>query len=111
SLAEASEARKVRLTALRKQKAGEVVNDQGYLTSICGLNYLTDVFLNVNRVAEPVIKNRNFDPESRTLKKHTANDIVVEDTVENQVKGMAVQIIADDERRRAQELVRFPYIP
>ena len=29
SLAEASEARKARLTALRKQKAGEVVNDQG----------------------------------------------------------------------------------
>ena len=79
------------------------------LTSICGLNYLINVFLYVNRVAEPVLKNRNFDPESRTLKKHTANDVVMEDTVENQVKGMAVEIIADDERQRAQELVRFPY--
>ena len=76
---------------------------------MCGLNYLINAFLNVNRVAEPVIKNRNFDPESRTLKKHTANDVVMEDTVENQVKGMAVEIIADDERQRAQELVRFPY--
>lgn len=30
----------------------------------------------------------------------------MEDTVENQVKGLAEQIIADDEKRRAQELVR-----
>lgn len=29
----------------------------------------------------------------------------MEDTVENQARGMAAQIIADDEKRRAQELV------
>ena len=79
----------------------------GVLTSTCGLNHVNNLFFNVNRVSEPLIKNRNFDPESRTLKKHTTNDIVVEDTVENRVKGMAAQIITDDERRRAQELVRF----
>jgi len=57
-------------------------------------------------VAEPLIKNRNFDPESRTLKKLTKDDVEMEDTVETQVKGLAEQIIADDEKRRAQELVR-----
>ena len=57
-------------------------------------------------VAQPLIKNRNFDPESRTLKKLTQNDVEMEDTVETQVKGLAEQIIADDENRRAQELVR-----
>lgn len=63
------------------------------------------VDLRFKRATEPFIKSRNFDPDSRTLKKHKANDAVMEDTVENQVKGMAEQIIADDERRRAQELV------
>ena len=58
------------------------------------------------RVTQPLIKNRNFDPESRTLKKHTQEDVEMEDTVEVQVKGLAEQIIADDEKRRAQELVR-----
>lgn len=57
-------------------------------------------------VAQPLIKNRNFDPESRTLKKLTHDDVEMEDTVETQVKGLAEQIIADDENRRAQELVR-----
>jgi hypothetical protein len=60
----------------------------------------------VYSVAEPLIKSRNFDPESRTLKKRTQEDTVMQDTVENRVKGLAEQIIADDEKRRAQELVR-----
>lgn len=59
---------------------------------------------NYDRFSEPLIKNRNFDPESRTLKKHKADDFA-EDTVEKRVDGMAAQIIADDEKRRAQELV------
>lgn len=57
-------------------------------------------------VPEPLIKSRNFDPESRALKKRTLEDAEMEDTVENRVKGLAEQIIADDEKRRAQELVR-----
>ncbi|KDR73579.1 hypothetical protein GALMADRAFT_620576 [Galerina marginata CBS 339.88] len=91
SLAEASEARKARLIALRKRKAGEAVDDNGFV--------------------EPLIKNRNFDPESRTLRKRTQADVVMEDTVENQVKGLAEQIIADDEKRRAQELDVFNIAP
>ena len=55
---------------------------------------------------EPLVKSRNFDPESRALKKRTQEDAEMEDTVENRVKGLAEQIIADDEKRRAQELVR-----
>ncbi|CAA7271489.1 unnamed protein product [Cyclocybe aegerita] len=91
SLAEASEARKARLLALRKRKHGEVVDENG--------------------VPEPLIKTRNFDPESRTLKKHTQDDVVMQDTVENQVAGLAEQIIADDEKRRAQELDVFNIQP
>ncbi|KAF9532154.1 cwf18 pre-mRNA splicing factor-domain-containing protein [Crepidotus variabilis] len=91
SLAEASEARKARLTALRKRKDGEITEADG--------------------TAQPLIKNRNFDPESRTLKKHKVDDTVMEDTVENRVKGMAEQIIADDEQRRAQELDVFNIAP
>ncbi|KAH9483888.1 Coiled-coil domain-containing protein 12 [Psilocybe cubensis] len=91
SLQEASEARKARLIALRKRKAGELVDENG--------------------AVEPLIKNRNFDPESRALKKHTREDIIMEDTVEHQVKGLAEQIIADDEKRRAQELDVFNIAP
>ncbi|KIM48775.1 hypothetical protein M413DRAFT_85897 [Hebeloma cylindrosporum] len=91
SLAEASEARKARLIALRKRKAGEAIDEDG--------------------VAQPLIKNRNFDPESRTLKKVTQGDVEMEDTVETQVKGLAEQIIADDEKRRAQELDVFNIAP
>jgi hypothetical protein len=56
---------------------------------------------------EPVIKNRNYDPESRTLKKRTReDDVVMQDTVEKDVEGLAQKIIKEDEQRRAQELVR-----
>ena len=56
---------------------------------------------------EPVIKNRNYDPESRTLKKRTReDDAIMEDTVEKDVEGLAQKIIEEDEQRRAQELVR-----
>jgi len=91
SLAEASEARKARLIALRKRKTGEAVDEEGN--------------------AEPLIKNRNFDPESRTLRKHANDDVVMQDTVEVQVKGLAEQIIAEDEKLRAQELDVFNIAP
>ena len=67
------------------------------------LNYLISYLRN----AEPLIKNRNFDPDSRTLRKHANDDVVMQDTVEVQVKGLAEQIMAEDEKLRAQELVRF----
>ena len=56
---------------------------------------------------EPIIKNRNYDPESRTLKKRTReDDAMMQDTVEKNVEGLAQKIITEDEQRRAQELVR-----
>lgn len=48
--------------------------------------------------------NRNFDPETRTLRKRQANE-EIEDTLEKNVKGLAEQIIAEDEAKRAQDLV------
>ncbi|KAI0636400.1 mRNA splicing factor [Trametes polyzona] len=93
SLAEASEARKARLIALRKRKAGEAVDD-------------------TSGEAEPVIKHRSFDPTTRTLKKHTQDeDVQMEDTVEHQVDGLAEKIIAEDAERRAQDLDLFNIAP
>ena len=55
---------------------------------------------------EPVLKNRNFDPVTRTLRKHDrTEDAIMEDTVEKNVDGLAEKIITEDEERRAQELV------
>ncbi|PBL00426.1 mRNA splicing factor [Armillaria gallica] len=82
ALAEASEARKARLLALKARKDGDI------------------------------IKSRNFDPESRTLKKRTRQeDVEMEDTVEKNVEGVAEKIIAEDEQRRAQELDVFNIAP
>jgi len=53
---------------------------------------------------EPVLTNRNFDPETRTLRKHQTN-VEMDDTLESNVKGLAEQIVADDEAKRAQDLV------
>jgi len=93
SLADASEARKARLVALRKRKAGEAVEGD-------------------NESTEPVIKHRIFDPETRTLKKHTKDDdVVMEDTVEKKVEGLAQAIIAEDKERRAQDLDLFNIAP
>ncbi|KAJ3559319.1 hypothetical protein NP233_g11295 [Leucocoprinus birnbaumii] len=90
SLAEASEARKARLLALRKRKAGEAVDD----------------------AVESLFKPRNFDPESRTLKKRTRDDDVdMEDTVEKNVAGLAERIIQEDKVRQAQELDVFNIAP
>ncbi|KAI0371686.1 mRNA splicing factor [Pilatotrama ljubarskyi] len=93
SLAEASEARKARLTALRKRKAGEAVDE-------------------ASAESEPVIKHRSFDPNTRSLKKHTPEeDAQMEDTVEHQVEGLAEKIIAEDAERRAQDLDLFNIAP
>ncbi|KAI0934662.1 hypothetical protein AcW1_006111 [Taiwanofungus camphoratus] len=92
SLTDASEARKSRLIALRKRKAGEA--DESSDTQ------------------EPIIKHRTFDPESRTLKKHgPTDDVEMEDTVEKKVEGLAEAIIAEDAERRAQDLDLFNIAP
>ena len=99
SLAEASEARKARLIALRRRKAGEV---DGYDIRIPRGAVLISSCCSDGSI----IKNRNYDPESRTLKKHTHEDaLALEDTVEKNVQGLAQKIILEDEQRRAQELV------
>jgi coiled-coil domain-containing protein 12 len=102
SLAEVSEARKARLIALRKRKAGEVVEEFDRFLS--NLHLMVDSH---SPSVEPIIKSRNFDPESRTLKKRTReDDAMMLDTVEKNVEGLAQKIILEDEHRRAQELVR-----
>jgi len=83
SLAEASEARKTRLLALRKRKLGE--DDSAQPSE-----------------EEAPLKLRSFDPESRTLRKHAPED--EEDTVEKNVEGLAEQIIKEDEQKRAEDL-------
>lgn len=62
--------------------------------------------------AEPLIKNRNFDPETRTLKKRgNDEDVEMEDTVEKNVEGLAEQIIEEESGKRVQELVRIIIVP
>lgn len=61
---------------------------------------------NVSELAKPVIKNRTFDPETRTLRKHAqTEDVEMQDTVERKIEGLAESIIAEDAERRAQDLV------
>lgn len=56
----------------------------------------------------PQIVERNFDTGARkVIKKKDAAD--EEDTVEKQVAGLADMIIADDEVKRQEELVRTCY--
>ncbi|KAG6837270.1 hypothetical protein H0H93_012275 [Arthromyces matolae] len=88
SLAEIQEARKARLIALRKRKEGEA-SDDGEASAV---------------------KGRNFDPETRTIRKHNPLE-PLEDTVENNVEGLAEKIITEDEVRRAQELDIFNIAP
>ncbi|GJJ12547.1 hypothetical protein Clacol_006790 [Clathrus columnatus] len=80
SLEEEAKARKERLLTLRRRKAGEEGNEEGIL-----------------------IKQRNFDPETRALRKFDPS-IIPQDTVENNVKGEAERILAEDEERQQQEL-------
>ncbi|KAJ3712264.1 mRNA splicing factor [Lentinula raphanica] len=90
SLAETSDARKARLLELKKRKENryeEQIATQG------------------------IIKNRNFDPESRTLKKHAGSEDVEMDTVEKKVEGLAEQVIAEDEEKRAEDLNVFNIAP
>ncbi len=101
SLLEASDARKTRLAALRKRKAGEDAGEE-YPPPPCS-NARTNITCRTG-----IIKARNFDPETRTLRKHAAMDEDMPDTVEKDVAGLAEQIMAEDEQRRQQELVIAP---
>ncbi len=50
-------------------------------------------------------KQRNFDPETRQLRRREAGESG-DDTVEKAVEGLAEQIIREDEEKRKEELVR-----
>ncbi|KAG1754378.1 cwf18 pre-mRNA splicing factor-domain-containing protein [Suillus lakei] len=89
SLQEASDARKARLIALRNRKEGISTVSNG----------------------DSVLLSRNYDPETRTLKKHSKNEVLTTDTVEKAIEGVAEMIIAEDERQRAQELDVFNIAP
>ena len=58
----------------------------------------------ISHRGEMVISTRNFDPETRTLKKRFREN--EEDTVEKAVVGLAEKIVAEEEERRSQDLVR-----
>jgi len=94
SLAETSEARKAHLVALRKRKAGESADD------------------NEEGSPQPFVKNRNYDPQTGTLRKRTRDeDVKMEDAVEKNVEGLAERIIYEDAEKRAQELDLFNIAP
>jgi hypothetical protein len=106
SLASASEARKERLLALRRKRAGEDVQDARYVTTSFFSPWKPKVWSGPSSgdATQPALINRNFDPETRTLRKHQTN-VEMEDTLESNVKGLAEEIIAEDEAKRAQDLV------
>jgi hypothetical protein len=54
-------------------------------------------------------KQRNFDHETRQLRKRGTGDDE-EDTVEKAVAGLAEQIIKEDEEKRKEELVRLALV-
>jgi len=90
SLAEAAEARKARLQALKKRKLGENGEEAA-------------------NGEEPPLKQRAFDPATRSLRKHGALD--EEDTVERNVEGLAEQILQEEEQKRAEDLDLFNIAP
>ncbi|WWC92164.1 uncharacterized protein L201_007118 [Kwoniella dendrophila CBS 6074] len=94
NLAINSAARKERLIALRRRKEGKDVE---------------------NGNGEPshfTFKQRNYDPETRTLRKRDKEDENDnQDTVEKNVAGLAERIIQEDEEKRKEELDLFNIQP
>ncbi|OJA18782.1 hypothetical protein AZE42_01620 [Rhizopogon vesiculosus] len=89
SLQEVSDVRKARLIALRNRKEGGSTGANG----------------------DSVLLSRNYDPETKTLKKYSKNEELTTDTVEKAVEGIAEMIIAEDEQQRARELDVFNIAP
>ncbi|KAF7295364.1 hypothetical protein MIND_01075900 [Mycena indigotica] len=106
SLSATSEARKARLLALRRRKEG------GDGCAMFVLAWGRDLMM-LSSADDSILKSRNFDPETRTLKKRPVfqDDTEMKDTVENNVAGLAEKIITEDEQRRAQELDIFNIAP
>lgn len=101
SLEDESKARKERLLSLRRRKAGEAEKEgtgNGYALYYCSF------CIELMALHSIILKQRNFDPETRTLRKFDTT-VLPEDTIENDVKGLAEKIITEDEERHRQELV------
>lgn len=107
SLAEVSDARKARLAALRRKRAGQPAEEEGYVFFRMISQAQNSPCCYCSAPEEPVLNTRNFDPETRTLRKRTQQDVELEDTIEKNVEGLAERIIAEDEERRAQDLVCY----
>jgi len=75
--------------ALRKRKATELDNQTNENENE-----------NVERI-QP--KPRNYDPDTRTLRKHDPNSLI-EDTVEKAVEGLAEKIVREEAEQRLQDL-------
>ena len=102
SLAEETDARKARLLALRKRKRGEDLEEgdvNGYVI------FSSQLLANFNffRTTDIVLSRRNFDSQTRTLRKHSVAD--EGETVELKAAGLLEEVLAEDESRRVQELV------
>jgi coiled-coil domain-containing protein 12 len=99
SLQEVSDVRKARLIALRNRKEGRSTGTNGYVI----MKLQGSIILIRHR--DSVLLSRNYDPETRTLKKHSRNEDLATDTVEKAVEGVAEKIIAEEELQRNRELV------
>ena len=77
----------------------------GFISVTLAMVWTADEFISCRE--EPTLSTRNFDPETRTLRKRDKEENENEDTIEKNVAGLAEKILAEDEERRAQELVRF----
>ena len=108
SLAAAHESRKERLEALRRRKDG--TETDGFVYSLFGVFEPCPPNCQLASRKPFVFKQRNYDPETRTVRKRAIGE-GEEDTVETAVEGLAAKIIAEDEERRAQDLVRAHGLP
>ncbi|WVQ95544.1 hypothetical protein IAU59_002641 [Kwoniella sp. CBS 9459] len=96
NLAANAAARKERLIALRRRKEGVSETANGEENG--GPSHFA-------------FKQRNYDPETRNLRKRDIAGDAGDDTVEKAVEGLAEQIIREDEEKRQEELDLFNIQP
>jgi coiled-coil domain-containing protein 12 len=68
------------------------------------ISFFTLISFGAHREAGNIISFRNYDPQTKTIKKGGLRE--VQDTVEKEVEGVAQKIIEEDNARRVQDLVR-----
>jgi coiled-coil domain-containing protein 12 len=112
SLQEAALSRKEKLAALKKRKelhddssadpSPSTTPDVPYVSLSSPALNATDKKERMT-IRKEVFRFRNYDPATGGARKHARTEEL--ETVEAQVEGMASRVIAEDELRRAQELV------